>query len=486
MTVHEHSPEITNAAVLGNGENFRSKRSYYPCQRQTRVVCRNYQLVAFGISAALRFILVLAAVTWPLIFNESSILLSARAAIPLIVFAMSFAALTITAARLEGSPHIGHPSSTDGMPLALAAIVALPAAFFDHSVTPKSLYILLEAALGGLVALQAAALLARVILQLVHRSLVHRVLVVGDGPSARDVAARLTQDSIVELVGTFPIGTRISKGALAETCQLRAVDVAIVVVPWGADGYLQAVADELYQLPIDVGVYPDFSQLGQKPTSISTLGGLPLLGIADRPLEGWSFFLKRAEDLLLGLLLLVASLPLALLIAICIKLDSPGPVLFRQPRVGYRNQLFEILKFRTMHREAADVKATRLVSPNDSRVTRVGAFLRRMSLDELPQLINVIKGDMSLVGPRPHALQAKAGNVLYPEAVEHYAARFRIRPGITGWAQVNGWRGPTDTLDEIRGRLEHDLYYINNWSMRLDLTILLKTPRAVLSRRNAV
>jgi Undecaprenyl-phosphate glucose phosphotransferase len=486
MAVHDHSAEIANAAVVGDVAKFRSKRFYHPSRRQTQVVCRNYQLVAFGISAALRIILVLAAVAWPLIFNQSSILLNVNAAVPLIVFAMSFAALTITTARQEGSTGIGQSSSTGGMHLALAALVALPTTFFEHSVTPKSLHILLEAALSGLIALQAAALLARVILQLIRRSLVHRVLVVGDGPSSRDVAARLMQDSIVEPIGTFPIGRRISKGALAEICQSRAVDVVIVVVPWGADGYLQAIVDELDQLPIDVRVCPDFSQVVQKSTSISTLGGLPLLGIADRPLEGWSPFLKRAEDLLLGFFLLGASLPLVLLIAICIKLDSPGPVLFRQPRVGYRNQLFEILKFRTMHCDAADVKATRLVSLNDSRVTRFGAFLRRTSLDELPQLINVIRGDMSLVGPRPHALQAKAGNVLYPEAVEHYAARFRIRPGLTGWAQVNGWRGPTDTLDEIRGRLEHDLYYINNWSMWLDLTILLKTPRAVISRRNAV
>jgi Undecaprenyl-phosphate glucose phosphotransferase len=486
MTVHEHSPDITNAAVVRNRENFWAKRFYDHCHSQTQVVCRNYQLVAFGVSAALRFILVLGAVTWPLIFNQSSILLNVRAAIPLIVFAISLAALMIAAARQEESMDIGRQSSMGGMHLALAALVALPTTFFDHSVTPKSLHILLEAALGGLIALHAAALLTRIILQLVRRSLVHRVLVVGDGLSARDVAARLTQESIVELVGAFPIGKCISKGALAKICQSRAVDVVIVVVRWGAEGHLQAIVDELYQLPVDVQVCPDFSQFGTAPTSISTLGGLPLLGIADRPLEGWSPFVKRAEDLLLSFFLLLACIPLALLIAICIKVDSPGPVLFRQPRVGYRNQLFEILKFRTMHRDDADVNATRLVSLNDSRVTRLGAFLRRTSLDELPQLINVIRGDMSLVGPRPHALQAKAGDVLYPEAVEHYAARFRIRPGITGWAQVNGWRGPTDTLDEIRGRLEHDLYYISNWSMWLDLTILLKTPLAVLSKRNAV
>jgi exopolysaccharide biosynthesis polyprenyl glycosylphosphotransferase len=164
-----------------------------------------------------------------------------------------------------------------------------------------------------------------------------------------------------------------------------------------------------------------------------------------------------------------------LAIALAIKLDSPGPVFFRQKRYGFNNQLIEVLKFRTMYHSARDEKAERLTSRNDPRVTRLGAFLRRTSLDELPQFLNVLRGDMSIVGPRPHALAAKAGGLLYQEAVREYAARHRVKPGITGWAQINGWRGETETLEQIKKRVEHDLAYIENWSLLLDLKIIFRT-----------
>ena len=130
--------------------------------------------------------------------------------------------------------------------------------------------------------------------------------------------------------------------------------------------------------------------------------------------------------------------------ALAVKLDSPGPMLFRQPRFGFNNQIFQVYKFRTMRHEEVDLHAQQITTPNDPRITRIGKFLRRTSIDELPQLFNVVKGDMSLVGPRPHALEAKAGEVLYFQAEKDYAARHRVKPGITGWAQVNGWRGDTD------------------------------------------
>jgi len=451
----------------------------------TRVVWREYGLVAFGVAAALRVALVLLAVTWPLILYHSSILIDVETAIPLIVFAMSFAALTVAGFRQEKERGIVGETIGGGMNVALAALVAVPTTFLDHTLNPKSLHILAGAAISASVALLAAVILSRMIFQLFRRSLVRRVLVVGNGSVAFDVATRLTQDRFVEMVDVYPIGAHFSKDALACDCQQRSIDLVLVVLPWGAQLQLQEIVEDLHHLPIDVRVFPDLSELRQEPTSISALGGLPLLGITDRPLEGWSPFLKRAEDLVLGLCLLVFFLPLTLLIALAIKLDSPGPVLFRQPRVGYCNQLFDILKFRTLRVADCDVEAAWLVRPGDPRVTRIGGLLRSSSLDELPQLINVIKGEMSLVGPRPHALQAKAGDVLYAEAVERYAARFRIRPGITGWAQVNGWRGQTDTLDKLRGRVEHDLFYISNWSLRLDFMILVRTAGAVFSRRNA-
>ena len=181
--------------------------------------------------------------------------------------------------------------------------------------------------------------------------------------------------------------------------------------------------------------------------------------------------------------LLAFIAPTLLLIAAAIRLDSPGPALFRQPRVGYRNKIFTILKFRTMHEHMSDVGADMQAVRDDPRVTRIGRVLRKFSLDELPQLINVIVGEMSLVGPRPHAPNTKAGDTLFHDAVEDYALRHRVKPGITGWAQVNGWRGRTETREQLRQRLAHDLYYIENWSFWLDVKIIALTPiRELVSR----
>jgi lipopolysaccharide/colanic/teichoic acid biosynthesis glycosyltransferase len=160
-------------------------------------------------------------------------------------------------------------------------------------------------------------------------------------------------------------------------------------------------------------------------------------------------------------------------------------VLFRQKRYGFNNELIEVYKFRSMYTDSCDAAAARLVTKGDSRVTRVGRMIRKSSLDELPQLFNVLRGDLSLVGPRPHALQAKAGTQLYDEVVDGYFARHKVKPGITGWAQINGWRGETDTEEKILKRVEHDLYYIENWSVFFDLYILLKTPMSLIKSENA-
>jgi lipopolysaccharide/colanic/teichoic acid biosynthesis glycosyltransferase len=181
-----------------------------------------------------------------------------------------------------------------------------------------------------------------------------------------------------------------------------------------------------------------------------------------------------------------SSAPLMLLTAIAIKLDSRGPVFFKQKRYGFNNELIEVYKFRSMYVDQCDATAIKLVQRGDTRVTRVGRFIRKTSLDELPQLINVVfKGNLSLVGPRPHAVHAKAENRLYDEAVDGYFARHRVKPGITGWAQISGWRGETDTQEKIQRRVEHDLYYIENWSVLFDLFILAKTPLALARTENA-
>ncbi|MDN3591463.1 sugar transferase, partial [Methylobacterium adhaesivum] len=174
-----------------------------------------------------------------------------------------------------------------------------------------------------------------------------------------------------------------------------------------------------------------------------------------------------------------------LAVAAAVALTSPGPILFRQKRYGFNNELIEVYKFRSMFVDQGDATASKLVTRGDPRVTPVGRFIRRTSLDELPQLFNVIKGELSLVGPRPHALQAKAANTLYDQVVDGYFARHKVKPGITGWAQVNGWRGETDTSDKIRRRVEHDLHYIENWSVLFDIRIMLATPLSLIRTQNA-
>lgn len=214
------------------------------------------------------------------------------------------------------------------------------------------------------------------------------------------------------------------------------------------------------------------------------VNGVPMLMLLERPIVGWMAFAKRVEDLLIASILLVFLAPLMVLIAIAVKLSSPGPIIFRQSRYGSSGRMFQVFKFRTLRHEASDPAAGRLVTKGDPRVTPLGHFLRRSSLDELPQLVNVLRGDMSIVGPRPHAASAKAGGQLYQDVYEAYMARHRVKPGITGWAQVNGWRGETDTSDKLIKRVEFDLHYIERWSILFDLYIILLTPISLIRFRD--
>lgn len=208
--------------------------------------------------------------------------------------------------------------------------------------------------------------------------------------------------------------------------------------------------------------------------------------VMGKPLDEAAVVLKRLVDIIIALCCLLITLPFMLLIALCIKWDSRGPVFFRQKRLGANNIPFDLLKFRSMYVDRTDPLGEQLTEVDDPRITRVGKILRRTSMDELPQLINVLRGDMSLVGPRPHPLAANAAGIPYARAISDYPIRHRVKPGITGWAQVNGWRGETVTVEQIRRRVEHDLYYIENWSLAFDFLILGRTVFAVLSRENAV
>jgi exopolysaccharide biosynthesis polyprenyl glycosylphosphotransferase len=239
-------------------------------------------------------------------------------------------------------------------------------------------------------------------------------------------------------------------------------------------------------LPVDIRLSAHTNKLRFRPRSYSYIGNVPVLDIFDRPIADWDVVMKWLFDKIVGSLALLAAAPVMALVALAIKLDSKGPVLFRQRRYGFNNELIEVYKFRSMYVEQTDATAARLVTKDDPRVTRVGRFIRKTSLDELPQLFNVVfAGDLSLVGPRPHAVHAKAENRIYDEAVDGYFARHRVKPGITGWAQINGWRGETDSQEKIQRRVEHDLFYIENWSILFDVYILARTPFALLNWERA-
>lgn len=253
------------------------------------------------------------------------------------------------------------------------------------------------------------------------------------------------------------------------------VDCVFVALPLSADRRLTALVNELTLVPVDVHLCADSFGLKMGMCGFSHVAGLTVINARTRPLQGWPRLAKTIEDKVLATMILVLAAPLMAVVSIGIKLDSPGPVLFRQKRVGLNSEIIEVLKFRTLYDNARDLNAERLCVSNDPRITRVGAFLRKTMLDELPQFINVLRGDMSIVGPRPHALAAKAGGALYPDVVKYYDSRHRVKPGITGWAQVNGWRGETRTVEEIRRRVEHDNYYTQNWSIFFDLKIVVLT-----------
>ena len=214
---------------------------------------------------------------------------------------------------------------------------------------------------------------------------------------------------------------------------------------------------------------------------MDTVGGLPVVGVCETPFSGMNGVIKRGSDIVLSLLILLLTAPLMFAIAVAVKFSSPGPAIFRQRRYGLDGSEIVVYKFRTM-RVMEDGGTIQQVSKDDERVTRVGAFLRRSSLDELPQFVNVLQGRMSIVGPRPHAV---AHNEMYRKLVKGYMQRHKVKPGVTGWAQVNGLRGETETLEKMKARIEYDLDYLRNWSLRLDLYIIAKTVWVVLRGDNA-
>ena len=328
-----------------------------------------------------------------------------------------------------------------------------------------------------------------------------RTVIVGGGPAAKqllqDFAEQGTEDLHIfgifddrtderspDVVAGFPKLGNVDD--LVEFARNTPLDLVIFTLPISAEQRLLVMLRKLWVLPVDIRLAAHMNKLRFRPRAYSYIGKVPVIDLFDKPIAEWDIVIKTIFDRLVGLFCLIMLAPVMALVALAVKLDSRGPVLFRQKRYGFNNELIEVFKFRSMYSEQLDIKANKLVTKNDPRVTRVGRFIRKSSLDELPQLFNVVfKGNLSLVGPRPHAVHAKAADALYDEVVDGYFARHRVRPGITGWAQINGWRGETDTSEKIQKRVECDLFYIENWSIFLDLYVLIATPIALVKTKNA-
>lgn len=330
--------------------------------------------------------------------------------------------------------------------------------------------------------------------------LAHNIVIVGGGERGQQLIRHLQtlNDPLSKIVGVFDDRLkRISPEVcgvpllgnledLVKYARTHRCDEILVALPWDAPQRVTSVVNGLRVLPVHVSLSPDLAGLNMLPTRFRECAGVPVLAMSRKPFTGAQALVKKVEDTVVGGLLTLCALPVMAIIAVMIKLDSPGPVLFRQPRYGFNNKLINVYKFRTMYTDKTDMAGSQLTQKDDPRITRLGRFLRRSSLDELPQFFNVLKGEMSIVGPRPHALQAKAGPRLYEDVVIEYAARHRVKPGITGWAQVNGWRGETNTDEQIMERVKHDLFYIDNWSLTMDMIIILKTIGTVLRADKAM
>jgi Undecaprenyl-phosphate glucose phosphotransferase len=352
----------------------------------------------------------------------------------------------------------------------------------------------------GLAALIAERLFLRAMVRSWAREgrLDRRTIVVGSDQNGEKLveALKIQDDSDIHILGVFD--DRNDNRAL-DTCggspklgkvddiiefaRRTRVDLVLFALPISAETRILEMLKKLWVLPVDIRLSAHTNKLRFRPRSYSYLGEVPTLDVFEAPITDWDLVMKWLFDHIVGFLILLAALPVMGLVAIAIKLDSKGPVLFRQKRFGFNNERIDVFKFRSLYHEHSDPTASKVVTKNDSRVTRVGRFIRRTSLDELPQLFNVVfKSNLSLVGPRPHAVQGKLQSQLFDEAVDGYFARHRVKPGITGWAQINGWRGEVDSEEKIQKRVEFDLYYIENWSVLFDLFILLKTPLALLTK----
>lgn len=427
------------------------------------------------------------------------------------IFILGFFAVLCWASRIHNPlklvqrrwiPQIGRAVVCFGAPAVVPILVCL--AFWDHAdpvvrTTLQSLVMFEMAAVAFAVGSRGMLLAALPALngRQLYRS---RIAIVGSGESARRLIDWIEHSAseLFEVIGVFDDRSakrienfdvaRKIRGTtldLIELFKFTSIDKVVVALPHHAEDRLLNVLQRLRKMPVDIALAPDLVGFHRRDQQTADLAGLKLLSLAHRPIRQPRRFMKDVFDVLVSGVALVFGAPVLLAIAVLIKLDSPGPVFFRQARQGLGDRIIHVFKFRTMRVEMADINGSQQTLRNDPRVTRLGAWLRRTSLDEVPQLINVLRGEMSLVGPRPHTPHMLIGNRHHYEIISEYSFRHRVKPGITGLAQVSGLRGAVDTPEQLRARVEMDLRYIDNWSLWLDIKILYRTFIVCISGTNA-
>ncbi|RFC33343.1 MAG: putative colanic acid biosysnthesis UDP-glucose lipid carrier transferase [Candidatus Nitrotoga sp. SPKER] len=353
-------------------------------------------------------------------------------------------------------------------------------------------------AVAGFVSLIAFRVVLRGGLRLLRRRgfNLRFIAIAGAGKLGRDIAHRLAASpwTGLKVVGFYDDDPQM-QGQVFEDISVRGglhrlpqevvelgIDQVWIALPLQQDQQVKSLVGKLSRLPVQVTFIPDIYGVHLLNHSIGEVAGFPVIHLMESPLSGVQGIVKTAEDKILAVLILLIASPLMLLIIIGIKLSSAGPIFFRQLRGGLHGERIWVWKFRTMKHHAEPTEKVPQAIPGDHRITAFGSFLRRTSLDELPQFFNVLKGDMSIVGPRPHAV---VHNEFYQQQIDAYMLRHHVKPGITGWAQVNGWRGETGEIEKMEMRVKYDLYYINNWSLWFDLRIIFMTVIMMITGRNA-
>ena len=316
---------------------------------------------------------------------------------------------------------------------------------------------------------------SRAILQLELERLPHlRVIGVADD---RAVAAPGSLVAGLPFLGGFP--------ELVALTQAGAIDQVLITIPNLNQGRFDQIVEAFSGVSVDICLMPRESMVLSNKYQVSYIGSSPVFSIWERPVRDVDVLLKWLEDKLVAVSALILLSPILLLAAVAIKATSKGPIMFVQPRFGFNNVTISVLKFRSMYADSEDRSGAKRTQMHDPRVTSVGRVIRKLSIDELPQLWNVLRGDMSIVGPRPHATAMKVGDRFYFDAVRGYAARHRVKPGITGLAQVRGLRGEIATIERARKRVDYDRFYIDNWSLMLDFRIMFETMFKLVGDKNA-